>query len=151
MAQIDEQLTADIKLSMKAGEKEKTQTLRTLRAQIKDAKIKKGDVLDNNEEEQVLMTAVKRRKESIEMFKKGNRDDLVANEKFQLELIQNYLPEQISEEEITKIVEDTISSLDVSGMSDLGRIMGALMPKVKGKADGKIVQQKVREALSNLA
>ena len=151
MAQIDDQLTADIISSMKAGEKEKTQTLRTLRAQIKDAKIKKGDVLDSTEEEQVLMTAVKRRKESIEMFKKGNRDDLVANEKFQLELIQNYLPEQISEEEITKIVEDTISSLDVSGMSDLGRVMGALMPKVKGKADGKIVQQKVREALSNLA
>ena len=88
MAQIDEQLTADIKLSMKAGEKDKTQTLRILRAQIKDAKIKKGDVLDNSEEEQVLMTAVKRRKESIEMFKKGNRDDLVANEIFQLELFR---------------------------------------------------------------
>lgn len=150
MAQIDQQLSEDLKLSMKAGEKEKTETLRTLRAQIKDARIKKGDELDVAEEEQVLMTATKRRKESISMFKEGGRDDLVAREQFQLELIQKYLPEQISEEEIENIVKETIASLNVSGMSDLGRVMGALMPKVKGKTDGKIVQQKVREALSKL-
>lgn len=151
MAQIDDRLSSDVITSMKAGEKSKTETLRTLRAQIKDAKIKKGEDLDMAEEEQVLLTAAKRRKESIEMFKQGNRSDLVKNEEFQLELIQKYLPEQISEEEVERIVHDTISSLNVSGMSDLGRIMGALMPKVKGKADGKIVQQKVREELSNLS
>lgn len=150
MAQIDSRLSEDIITAMKAGEKDKTETFRTLRAQIKDAKIKKGDDLETVEEEQVLMTAAKRRKESISMFKEGNREDLVAKEQFQLDLIQNYLPEQISEEEVEKIVNDTVSSLSVSGMSDLGRVMGALMPKVKGKADGKIVQQKVREALSKL-
>ena len=150
MAQIDLQLFEDLKVAMKAGEKDKTETLRTLRAQIKDARIKKGDDLDVAEEEQVLMTAAKRRKESISMFKEGNREDLVAKEQFQLELIQTYLPEQMSEEDVAKIVDETISSLDVSGMSDLGRVMGALMPKVKGKADGKIVQQKVRDALSKL-
>jgi len=150
MAQIDTQLSEDLKVSMKAGEKDKTETLRTLRAQIKDARIKKGDDLDTDEEEQVLMTAAKRRKESISMFKEGNRDDLVAKEQFQLELIQTYLPEQMSEEEVENIVNETVSSLNVSGMSDLGRVMGALMPKVKGKADGKIVQQKVRDALSKL-
>jgi len=150
MAQIDIQLTEDLKVTMKAGEKEKTETLRTLRAQIKDARIKKGDDLEIAEEEQVLMTAAKRRKESISMFKDGNRDDLVAKEQFQLDLIQTYLPEQMSEDEVEKIVNDTVSSLNVSSMSDLGRVMGALMPKVKGKADGKIVQQKVRHALSKL-
>ena len=150
MAQIDSRLSEDIITAMKAGEKDKTETFRTLRAQIKDAKIKKGDDLEAVEEEQVLMTAAKRRRESISMFKEGNREDLVAKEQFQLDLIQNYLPEQISEEEVEKIVNDTVSSLSVSGMSDLGRVMGALMPKVKGKADGKIVQQKVREALSKL-
>ena len=150
MAQIDNRLSEDIIAAMKAGEKDKTETFRTLRAQIKDAKIKKGDDLETVEEEQVLMTAAKRRKESISMFKEGNREDLVAKEQFQLDLIQNYLPEQISEEEVEKIVSDTVSSLSVSGLSDLGRVMGALMPKVKGKADGKIVQQKVREALSKL-
>lgn len=148
MAQIDNQLSEDLKLAMKAGEKDKTETLRTLRAQIKDARIKKGADLETEDEEQVLMTAAKRRKESILMFKNGKREDLVAREQFQLELIQKYLPEQISEEEIEQIVSETISSLNVSGISDLGRVMGALMPKVKGKADGKIVQQKVREALS---
>jgi len=150
MAQIDIQLTEDLKVTMKAGEKEKTETLRTLRAQIKDARIKKGDDLEMAEEEQVLMTASKRRKESISMFKEGNRDDLVAKEQFQLDLIQTYLPEQMSEDEVENIVNDTVSSLNVSSMSDLGRVMGALMPKVKGKADGKIVQQKVRDALSKL-
>jgi len=150
MAQIDSRLSEDIITAMKAGEKDKTETFRTPRAQIKDARIKKGDDLETVEEEQVLMTAAKRRKESISMFKEGNREDLVAKEQFQLDLIQNYLPEQISEEEVEIIVNDTVSSLGVSGMSDLGRVMGALMPKVKGKADGKIVQQKVREALSKL-
>jgi uncharacterized protein YqeY len=150
MAQIDQQLSEDLKVAMKAGQKDKTETLRTLRAQIKDARIKKGDDLEVAEEEQVLMTAAKRRKESISMFKEGNREDLVAREQFQLELIQTYLPEQMSDEELTNIVNETISSLNVSGMTDLGRIMGALMPKVKGKADGKIVQQKVREVLSKL-
>ena len=150
MAQIDNRLSEDIITAMKAGEKAKTETFRTLRAQIKDARIKKGDDLEMSEEEQVLMIAAKRRKESISMFKEGNREDLVAKEQFQLELIQNYLPDQISEDEIEKIVNDTISSLNISGISDLGRVMGALMPKVKGKADGKIVQQKVREAISKL-
>lgn len=150
MAQIDNRLSEDIITAMKAGEKDKTETFRTLRAQIKDAKIKKGDDLEVSEEEQVLMTAAKRRKESISMFKEGNREDLVVKEQFQLDLIQNYLPDQISEDEIDIIVNDTISSLNISGMADLGRVMGALMPKVKGKADGKIVQQKVREAISKL-
>jgi uncharacterized protein len=151
MAQIDARLSEEIKLTMKAGEREKTETYRTLRAQIKDARIKKGTDLDDSEEEQVLMTAAKRRKESIEMFKQGNRDDLVAKEQFQLELIQKYLPEQISEEDVEKIVSETIASLNVTSMSDMGRVMGALMPKVKGKADGKIVQVKVKEALSKLS
>ncbi len=151
MAQIDNQLSEDLKISMKAREKGKTETLRTLRAQIKDARIKKGDDLETAEEEQVLMTAAKRRKESISMFKEGNREDLVTKEQFQLELIQNYLPEQISEEEVEKIINETVSSLSVSGLSDLGRVMGALMPIFKGKADGKIVQQKAKKALSKLS
>jgi uncharacterized protein YqeY len=151
MAQIDQQLYEDLKLAMKAGEKDKTETLRTLRAQIKDARIKKGDDLEAEEEEQVLLTAAKRRKESIQMFKDGNRDDLVKREQYQLEIIQKYLPEQISDEDLLQLINETVSSLNVTGISDLGRVMGALMPKVKGKADGKIVQQKVREVLSDLS
>ncbi len=150
MAIIDNRLQDDLKPAMKAGEKGKIETLRTLRAQLKDARIKKRDDLDDSEEEQVLTTASKRRKESIEIFKKGKRDDLVEKEQLQLKLIEQYLPEQLSEEEITQIVADTISALGVNDIKDLGRVMGVLMPKVKGKTDGKIVQQKVREALSNL-
>lgn len=150
MAQIDFQLTEDIKTAMRAGEKVKIETLRTLRAKIKDEKIKRGEELEKEDEIQVLMSAAKRSKESIEMFKKGNRDDLISKEEIQLDIIQNYLPKQISEDELDKIIKETILSLNVSGMSDIGKVMGSLMPKVKGKTDGKIVQQKVREALSNL-
>ncbi len=151
MANIDTRLLDDVKLSMKAGEKSKTETLRTLRAQLKDARIKKGEELDESEEIQILTTAAKRRKESIELFRKGNREDLVEKEQFQLKLIEQYLPEQLTGEEISKIVAKTISSLGVNDIKDLGRVMGAMMPQVKGKADGKLVQSKVREALSNLA
>ncbi len=151
MANIDTRLLDDVKLSMKSGEKSKTETLRTLRAQLKDAKIKKGEELDESEEIQILTTAAKRRKESIELFRKGNREDLVEKEQFRLKLIEQYLPEQLTGEEISKIVEKTISSLGVNDIKDLGRVMGAMMPQVKGKADGKLVQSKVREALSNLA
>ena len=151
MAVLDEKLLEDIKQAMKNGEKEVTETLRTLRAQLKDEKIKKGAELDLSEEEQVLTSAAKKRKEAIELFKQGGRDDLVKTEKFQLELIEKYLPEQLTEEDIENIVSETVSNLEVSNINDLGRVMGAVMPKEKGKADGKLVQQKVREALSKLS
>lgn len=149
MANIDDRLQEDIKLSMKAGDKSKTETFRSLRAQFKDAKIKKGEELDESEEIQILTTAAKRRKESIEQFRKGNREDLVEKEQFQLKLIEKYLPEQFTEEELSDIISETISSLGVNDIKDMGRVMGTLMPKVKGKADGKLVQLKVRELLSN--
>jgi uncharacterized protein YqeY len=151
MAALDERLLEDIKQAMKNSEKQITETLRTLRAQLKDERIKKGSDLELSEEEQVLTSAAKKRKEAIELFKQGGRDDLVKIEKFQLELIQKYLPEQLTEEDIDKLVSETVSNLEVSNINDLGRVMGALMPMVKGKADGKLVQQKVREALSKLS
>jgi len=151
MAALDNQLFEDIKQAMKSGEKKATETLRTLRAQLKDERIKKRSELELSEEEAVLTSAVKKRKESIELFKQGGRDDLVANELFQLKLIEKYLPKQLSEEDIDNIVTTTITSLEAKTLNDLGRIMGALMPLIKGKADGKLVQQKVREVLLKLS
>lgn len=147
---LEERLLEDLKLAMKAGRKEEISTLRMLRAQIKNARISKGEDLSDQEVALVLQKAVKVRKEAMEMFSKGNRADLVAKEQKEYDIIAKYLPEQLSEEQIEKLIRETISSLEVSSEKDIGRVMGALMPKVKGKADGKIIQQKVRLALTQL-
>ena len=85
------------------------------------------------------------------MFKQGNRQDLVEKEESELEVISKYLPEQLSDNDLDKIISDSITSLHVESEKDMGRVMGAIMPKVKGKADGKVVQQKVKEHLAKLS
>ena len=147
---LEELLFEDLKLAMKARRKEEISTLRLLRAQIKDARISKGEDLDEQEVTSVLQKAAKIRKEAIEMFLQGNREDLVAKEQKEYEIIAKYLPEQLSEEQIDNLIQEIISSLDVTSEKDFGRVMGAIMPKVKGKADGKIIQQKVKLALTQL-
>ena len=147
---IEDRLLGDMKLALKAKDKIQLDTIRMLRAQISDARIHKKEDLTESEIEQILSTAVKRRKEAIELYSQGNRDDLVAKEKAEQEIILKYLPEQLTEQEIDKLIDQTITSLDVTNEKDLGRIMASLMPKLKGKADGKLVQQKVREALAKL-
>lgn len=144
---IDLKIQDDLKLAMKAGEKEKVETLRTLRAHIKNARIEKGKDLNDEEIIEVLTSASKKAKDSIEMFTKGGRNDLVEKEKFQLQLITNYLPAQLSEEEVVNIVKDVITELGAQSEKDFGRVMAVLMKQLKGRVDGKIVQQKLREAL----
>jgi len=148
---VEKQLMEDMKLAMKSGNKIELDTIRLLRAQIKSASIDKRDDLDEAELAQVLHKEAKKRKEAIEMFQKGNREDLARKEQSELSIISKYLPEQLSEEEIEKIVNEAIESLQVTSEKDMGHVMGAIMPKVKGKADGKLVQQKVKESLAKLA
>lgn len=150
MKSIEEQLLHDMKLAMKAGSKLELETIRILRAQIKTASIDKKDDLTDSELAQVLQKEGKRRKEAIEMYQKGGREDLVKKESAELEIISKYLPEQLSDEELSNIIKETISTLQVSDEKDMGRVMGAVMPKVKGKADGKIVQKKVKDFFANL-
>jgi len=144
---IDEKLQEDLKLAMKAGKKDEVSTLRLLRANIKNARIQKREELDDNEIIEVLIKSAKTRKESIDLYEKGGRKDLVAKEKAELELISRYLPEQLSENQISIIISETITALNLSSEKDIGRLMGAVMPKLKGKADGNVVQQLARSAL----
>jgi uncharacterized protein YqeY len=148
---IDERITLDVTAAMKAGRKHEVVTLRMLRAQIKYAKIDKQKDFSEVDVERVLQKALKMRKESIKMYNEGNREDLVAKESLEVELITKYLPQQLSAEEIDRIIQETLNSLNITSEKELGRIMGSLMPKVTGRADGKLVQQKVRDALSKLA
>lgn len=148
---IEDRLLEDQNLALKAGKKEEISTIRMIRAQIKDARISKGDELSDEDVALVLQKAAKIRKEAIEMYVKGNREDLAAKEEAEYKIIAKYLPQQLSEDQLEKIIQETIYSLEVSGEKDIGRVMGAIMPKIKGKADGKSVQQKVRIALTQIS
>jgi uncharacterized protein YqeY len=148
---VEDRLREDQNLALKAGKKEEISTIRMIRAQIKDARITKGDKLSDEDVALVLQKAAKIRKEAIEMYVKGNREDLAAKEEAEYNIIAKYLPQQLSEDQIDNIIHETIYSLEVSGEKDIGRVMGAIMPKIKGKADGKSVQQKVRIALTQIS
>lgn len=138
---------------MKAKEADKLTVLRSIKTEIQKAEIalRKGDTNDLSDQAtlDVLTKAAKQRKDSIEQFEAAKREDLASKERFELEIIQSYLPKQLSEEEITTLVKEVIQATGASAPSDMGKVMGALMPKVKGKADGGLVNKIVRELLNN--
>ena len=147
---IQAKLLDDMKTAMKAGDKLRLETIRGIRAQMKNFEIDKGQPLADEDEIQVLLNAAKKRRESIEQFRLGNRLDRAAEEEKELEIIQEYLPQQMSEEEISTLVNQVIQEVNASSSSDMGKVMGKLMPQVKGRADGKIVQRIVQQKLASL-
>lgn len=149
---LKEKILDDLKASMKAKETDKTRVLRSIKAKILEKEIserKEGESrLSDEQIVEVLMKAAKQRKESIDQFKEGGRDDLVEKEEMELALIENYLPEMMSEEEIRSAVKDQIEQMNASSMADMGKVMGALMGKLKGKAEGALISRIVKEELS---
>ncbi|HBO46732.1 MULTISPECIES: GatB/YqeY domain-containing protein [Pediococcus] len=141
-------ITDDMKTAMKARDKDTLSVIRMIKAALMNEKVKVNHELSDEEAQTVIAREYKQRKESIEEFKKGNRDDLVKGTEAELKIVGKYMPQQLSKEEIEKIVADTIASVGASSTSDLGKVMGAVMPKVKGKADGKLVNQAVKSQLS---
>ena len=142
-----DELLADIKAAMKAGEKEKVTTLRMLHAQIKDA----GTNAGKEETDELVITvvgkAIKQRNDSVEQYRDGGRDDLADKEAAEIEWLKKYQPEQMSEDEITERVKKAIEESGASGKQEIGKVMKVLMPQVKGKADGKRVNQIVQREL----
>jgi uncharacterized protein len=146
-----QQLQEELKQSMLARNELKTSVLRLLLSAINYYEIQKGGAGYEATQEDVLtvlQNQAKQRRDSIEQFKIAERQELVDKETKELEILSTYLPEQMGEEEITKLVKEAISQTGVSSMNDMGKVMGALMPKVKGKADGNLVSKIVRENLS---
>ena len=143
-----ETIRKDLKDAMKASDKSKITALRNLLAKIKAKEIEKGESLDENEILKVCLSASKQVKESIKQFKDADRNDLVENELLELEIIEGYLPEQLSEEEILIKIKEKISNSGASSPSDMGKIMGPLMKELSGLADGKIVQKLLIKELS---
>ncbi len=145
---LKERLKADMKEAMKAKDKVKLSTIRMINSLIKNAEIEKRGELTDEEIIQLLMKYAKQRKESIEMYEKGGRQDLVEKEKAELAVVESYLPKQMSEEEIREIVKQTIEEVGASSVKDMGKVMKAVMPKVKGRADGSVVNRIVKELLT---
>ena len=144
-----DQLQEELKIAMKAGEKAKMMGLRNIIGKIKATQIDKGETLTNEESLKILKTATKQLKESIDQYQKGGRDDLAEKEAFELTLLEKYLPEQLSEEQIRQTVKNIVKNTESGSMQDMGKVMGATMQELVGSADGKIVQKIVQEELSS--
>ena len=142
------QLQEELKISMKAGNKAAMIGLRNIIGKIKASQIDKGEPLTKEETLKILKSASKQLKESVEQYQKGGRDDLAEKELFELSLIDQFLPEQLSEGKIRGIVKETIQASGADSVQDIGRIMGTLMKELANSADGKLVQQIVLEELS---
>jgi len=138
----------DIKVSMKAKDGTKVSVLRFLMAAIKNREIELKDSLDDEQVLQEIVSSAKKRRESIEAFRDAGREDLAVKEEAELAILEEYLPEQLSAEEVRKVVQEAILSVGASSPADMGKIMKEVMPKVRGKADGKMVNQIVKESLS---
>ena len=138
----------DYKNAMKSRDKIRIETLRLLRSQLKDARIAKTEELNDEEELQVISNAAKKRKEAAEAFTKAGRQELADKEMSELEIISAYLPAQLGEDEIGRMVEAAIADVGAKDIKDFGKVMGKIMPQVKGRADGGMVQQIVRKKLA---
>ncbi|GAB6076544.1 GatB/YqeY domain-containing protein [Desulfurobacterium crinifex] len=143
------QLLQDMKEAMRAKDKVRLSTIRMINSLIKNAEIEKRGELTDDEIIQLLMKYAKQRKEAIEMYEKGGRQDLVEKEKAELAVVESYLPKQMSEEEIRELVKEAIEATGASSPKDIGKVMQHIMPKVKGRADGSVVNKIVREMLAN--
>lgn len=141
-------LTSEMVKAMKARDKETLATVRMLKAAVQNAQIEAGHDLSADEEVAVMSREYKQRKESLAEFKKAGRQDLVDQTNRELKVVENYLPKQLSASDVQDLVKATIDQVGATSMKDFGKVMGAVMPKVKGRADGKVVNQTVKAALS---
>ena len=141
-------LAEDLKAALKGGDRLRTSVLRLLCSLIKNKEIEKRGELDNSEIIQAVIASCKLRKEAIEQYTKGGRDDLAAKEEAELKLLEAYLPPPLSSEELRKKIEEALAASQASSLKDMGKVMALLMPEIAGRADGKVVSQMVKDALS---
>lgn len=147
---LKQQIDNDIKTAMLNKQKEELTALRAIKSMILLAETEKGKTgdLDKETEDKLLMKAAKQRKESAEIFKGENRDDLYKKELFELEIISRYLPKQLSTEELAAELKSIIQKVGASGPQDMGKVMGQATKALTGKADGKAISEIVKQLLS---
>lgn len=149
MSELKKKLMEDMKKSMKKKNKARLSVIRMTRAEIKNKEIETGNDLDDQGVIQVIAKQVKQIKDSLSDFEKAGKEDVMNKLNQEIEILQDYLPEQMSETEVNKLVEQVIAETGAENMSDMGQVMGKLMPQIKGKADGSLVSSKVKNKLSN--
>ena len=145
--QLSEKLSNDYKDALRSGDKGKVSILRMIKAAVKNKEIEKGTSLTDDEIYTIFRMFVKRANESIDQFSKAGRMDLAEKEKEELAIIQNYLPKQLGEDEVKGLIKDAISEVGAAGPKDMGKVMKLVMSKTKGQADGKFVNNLVKEIL----
>lgn len=144
---LSQRLNEDMKQAMKSQDKFKLSTIRMVRSAIKNVEIDAKRTLNDDEVLEILGREIKQRKDALQEFENASRFDLVDNVKAEIDILSQYLPAQLSEEEIQVIVRETIQETGAASKADMGKVMGALMPKVKGLADGKLVNAIVQQNL----
>lgn len=140
----------DLKLAMKAQDKEKLSVVRMVKGAIQMEELNKKHELADDEVIAIISKQIKSRKEAIVEFQKANRNDLVEQNEKEIEILNTYMPEQLSEEEINKVIDEAFSKINPTSERDMGKIIGSISPILKGKADMGNVSKIVKERLSNL-
>jgi len=148
MAKLFDKISQDLNTALKQKDTIRVSTLRYLISYLNNARIAKGGDLNDDDVTGEIVKDAKRHKESIEAFEKANRQDLVSQESSQLKILEEYLPAQLKDEEIVKIVDETIATLGQIGPGDMAKVMGQIMTKVKGQADGSKVAEIVKNKLT---
>ena len=143
-------ITEDMKTAMKAGDKDRLKVVRLMLAAIKQIEVDKRVELDDAAVLAVLTKMVKQRRDSVEQFEKGNREDLASIERAEIEVIQNYLPEQLGADELAAMVDEVIKATGAAGIRDMGKVMGQIKAKAAGRADMGALSAIVKERLNAL-
>ena len=140
-------ITDEMYLSMKSGDKEKANTLRTLISKLKDRQIKLRKDISDEEALKIIKTLVKQRKESAEIYSKAGREELAEKENFEISILDNYLPKLMSEEDVISLIKKIVEETNAKDLSDIGTVMPLVMQRGKGKVDGKIANRILRSIL----
>lgn len=148
MSDTRQRILDDIKTAMKAGDKSRLGTLRLMSAAIKQIEVDQRTELDEPGTITVLDKMLKQRRESIAQYEKASRDDLIAVEQSEIELIQEYMPAALSEDEVAGIIDDAVKTSGASSIKDMGKVMGLVKPALQGKADMSVVSQIIKQRLN---
>lgn len=145
---LEERLVEEMKQALKSNDKLRLSTIRMIRSALKNKEIELRKKLEDEEVVKVIQVMVRKGEESVEQFQIGGRMDLVEKEKKEIEILKSFLPQPLSQEEILKIIDQSIQETQASSLKDIGKVMKSVMPKIGGKADGKLINQLVKEKLS---
>jgi uncharacterized protein len=145
---LEERLVQEMKEAMKSNDKLRLSTIRMIRSTVKNKEIELRKPLDDGEIQKAIQGMVRKGEESVEQFRLGGRMDLVEKESKEIEILKTFLPQALTREEILKIIDETIEETQSTSLKDIGKLMKSVMPKLQGKADGKLVNQLVKERLS---